>query len=278
MQEYFTTLAENFLNSIPNLVAAILILIFSIYGGVLLSRILRRVLERNHAEPGITHLLTRTLRWTIIFLGVIASLQRFFNVTAFLTGLGIIGFTIGFAMQNIMQNFVSGVILLVQQPFRVGHNVGIAGFDGTVLKIGLRTTEIKALDGRIVFLPNADVLAEPIINYTRADLRRIELPIGVAYDSNPDLVREIILDELKNVTGFLGLPEPQVFFHTFGASSVDLSVFFWVDTSIISPLAAKDDALTRIKNAFEKKKIEIPYPVQVQIDRKSSPAPRRKTK
>jgi small conductance mechanosensitive channel len=279
MQEYFTTLAENFVNSIPNLVAAILILIISIYGGVLLSRILRRVLERSNAEPGITHLLTKTLRWTIIFLGIIASLQRFFNVTAFLTGLGIIGFTIGFAMQNIMQNFVSGVILLVQQPFRVGHSVGIAGFDGTVLKIGLRTTEIKALDGRIVFLPNADVLAQPIINYTRADLRRVELPIGVAYDSNPDLIRVIILDELKNVTGFLSLPEPQVLFHTFGASSIDLNVFFWVDTSIASPLTAKDEALTLIKNAFEKKKIEIPYPIQVQYNKIiKKPLPSQKAK
>ncbi|MBM4425920.1 MAG: mechanosensitive ion channel family protein [Chloroflexi bacterium] len=277
MQEYLTTLAENFVNSIPNLVAAILILIISIYGGVLLSRILRRVLERNNAEPGITHLLTRTLRWTIILLGIIASLQRFFNVTAFLTGLGIIGFTVGFAMQNIMQNFVSGVILLVQQPFRVGHSVGIAGFDGTVLKIGLRTTEIKALDGRIVFLPNADVLAQPIVNYTRADLRRVELSIGVAFDSNPDVVRMVILDELKNITGFLNSPEPQVLFHTFGASSIDLNVFFWVDTSITSPLIAKDEALTLIKNAFEKKKIEIPYPIQMQIDRKTSTS-KRKTK
>lgn len=279
MQEYFTTLAENFMNSIPNLIAAFLILFIGIYGGILLSNLLWRMLERNNAEPGITHLLTRTIRWTIIFLGIIAALQRFFNVTAFLTGLGIIGFTIGFAMQNIMQNFVSGVILLVQQPFRVGHSVGIAGFDGTVLKIGLRTTEIKALDGRIVFLPNADVLAQPIINYTRANLRRVELPIGVAYDSNLDIVREIVLDELKNVSGFLSSPEPQVLFHTFGASSIDLNVFFWVDTSIISPLAAKDEALTCIKNAFEKKKIEIPYPIQVQYNKViKKPSSRQKAK
>jgi small conductance mechanosensitive channel len=278
MQEYFTTLAENFIYSIPNLVAAILILFISIYGGVLLSRILWRVLERNNAEPGIMHLLTKTLKWTFIILGIVTALQRFFNVTAFLTGLGIIGFTVGFAMQNIVQNFVSGVILLVQQPFKVGHSVGIAGFDGTVLKIGLRTTEMKALDGRIVFLPNADVLSQPIINYTRASLRRVELPIGVAYDSNPDVVRAIILDELRNVTGFLAAPEPQVLFHTFGASSIDINVLFWVDTAIASPLAAKDNALINIKKAFEKKKVEIPYPIQVQIDRKASPASKRKTK
>lgn len=141
------------------------------------------------------------------------------------------------------------MILLVQQPFRVNDNVGIAGFDGTVLKIGLRTTEIKALDGRIVFLPNADVLAQPIVNYTRANQRRVELPISVTYDSNPDLIRTIILDELKNITGFINIPEPLVLFHTFGTSSIDLNVLFWVDTSITSPAVAKDTALTNIKKS-----------------------------
>ncbi len=276
MQEYFAALAENFVKSIPNFFIAILILVISIYGGVLLARILRRVLERNNAEPGITHLLTKTIQWTFIILGTITAIERFFNVTAFLTGLGIIGFTLGFAMQNIVQNFVSGVILLVQQPFRVSDNVGIAGFDGTVLKIGLRTTEIKALDGRIIFLPNADVLAQPIVNYTRATQRRVELPISVAYDANPDVIRSIILGELKDITGFINMPEPLVLFHTFGTSSIDLNVLFWVDTSLASTPVAKDTALTNIKKAFEQKQIEIPYPIQVQIDRK--PSPKRKTK
>ncbi|MCB0120501.1 MAG: mechanosensitive ion channel family protein, partial [Anaerolineales bacterium] len=210
MQEYFTKFTENFINSIPSIISAILILVVSYYGGVLLSRLLRRVLQRQNADTGVVHLLTKSLKWAIISLGVIAALQIFFDVTAFLAGLGILGFTIGFALQNIMQNFVSGVILLVQRPFTVGQVVSIAGFDGTVLKIGLRTTEMKTLDGRIVFLPNGDVLAQPIINFTRANLRRIELPIGVAYDSNPDVVRAIILDEIKQVKGYLETPEPLV--------------------------------------------------------------------
>ncbi|MCL4273996.1 MAG: mechanosensitive ion channel [Anaerolineales bacterium] len=278
MQESFETLAENFANSIPNILSALLILVVSYYAGVFLSRLLQRVLQRQNAETGVVHLLTKTLKWTIIVLGFITALQKFFNVTAFLTGLGIVGFTIGFALQNIMQNFVSGVILLVQQPFKVGHVVGIAGHDGTVLKIGLRTTEMKTLDGRIVFLPNADVLSQPIINYTRADLRRVELPIGVAYNSNPEIVRTTILNELKHVKGYVDAPEPLVLFHTFGASSIDLTVFFWEDTSVASPVAAKDEALTRIKAAFEKNKIEIPYPIQVQYQQKQTAAPKRKTK
>lgn len=277
MQENFLSLAENLINAIPNLLTAILILVISILSGIFLSRILRRVLQRNNAEPGITHLLTRTLKWTFIVLGAITALQRFFDVTAFLTGLGIIGFTIGFALQNIMQNFVSGVILLVQQPFRVGHVVGIAGHDGTVLKVGLRTTEMKTFDGRIVFLPNADVLAQPIVNFTRAELRRVELPIGVSYDSDTELVRTVILDEIKQVNGYVSDPQPLVLFQTFGASSVGLTLFFWVNTSISSHVEAKDAALTHIKSAFEKNNIEIPYPIQVQYNRThKKPSARRK--
>lgn len=269
MQEYLSTLADNFLKSIPNIFVAILIVIVSNYAGLWLGRLLKRVLERQNAEPGISHLLSKILQWTIISFGVIAALQRFFNVTAFLTGLGILGFTVGFALQNIMQNFVSGVILLVQQPFKVGNNVGIAGFDGTVLKIGLRTTEMKTLDGRIVFLPNADVLSQPIINYTRADFRRVDLNVSVPYEVNPEMIRSVILDETKQVPGFVESPEPLVLFHTMGASSIDLTLLFWVDTKIRSNIEAKDIALTRIREAFASRNIEVAYPVQVQMVRES---------
>lgn len=263
--------------ALPNIVTALLIFVFSWYLAKILARLIEKVLLRRNIEAGATHLLADILRWAVIVLGTITALQRFFDVTAFLAGLGIIGFAIGFGLQNIMQNFISGIILFVQQPFKVGESVGIAGFDGTILKIGLRATEMKTLDGRIVFLPNADVLSQPIINYTQANYRRVELPIGVSYDANPDTVRNIILREIKNAPGYADLPEPQVLFHTFAASSIDLNLFFWVDTSIASPLVAKDVALTRIKKAFEKLDIEIPYPIQTikMPEKKSKP---RKTK
>lgn len=262
MQAYFSTLAEKFTEAIPNIMVALLILAASFYAANLLSRLLKNVLVRQNAEPGISHLLSRGLKWVVISFGMIAALQRFFDATAFLAGLGIIGFTVGFALQNIMQNFVSGIILLIQQPFKIGDDVGVAGYDGLVLKIGLRTTEMRLLDGLIIFLPNADVLSQPIINYTRANHRRVELPIGVAYDANPEIVRALILDEIKNVPGYLEEPASQVLFHTFGDSTLDLSVYFWVDNIVTPHRVARDIALTRIKKAFEKKNIEIPYPIQ----------------
>lgn len=263
MQEYFSTLAGKFIDAIPNLLIAILIVVISIYAGIWLSRLLKRVLNRQDAEPGVSHLLSQILKWTIISFGIIAALQRFFNVTAFLTGLGIIGFTVGFALQNIMQNFVSGIILLVQYPFKVGDDAGLAGYDGTVLKIGLRTTEMKTVSGLIVFLPNADVLSQPIINYTRAHRRRVDLPVSVSYEADPEVVRGLILSEIKNVPGYMETPASQVLFHTFSASSIDLTVFFWVDTTINLHTVAKDMALTRIQQMFRSHEIEVPYPVQV---------------
>ncbi|MFM8423834.1 MAG: mechanosensitive ion channel family protein, partial [Chloroflexota bacterium] len=142
MPEQLSSLADGVLAALPNVLTALFIFAISYYAGVWLSRLLVRVLKRQNAEPGVSHLLSQILKWSIIALGLITALQRFFNVTAFLTGLGIIGFTIGFALQNIMQNFVSGVILLVQQPFKVGDEAKLSGFEGVVQKIGLRTTEM----------------------------------------------------------------------------------------------------------------------------------------
>ena len=261
MPEYFNPYLEKLIASLPNILTAILIVVASIYLAKLLSNLLKRVLKRRGADLEVTLLLATFVRWSIIVAGSITALQRFFDVTAFLAGLGILGFTIGFALQNIMQNFVSGVILLIEQPFDVGDAVELNGYGGTVLTISLRTTEMRTFDGLIIMIPNADVLSNAITNYTRADRRRIELPVGVSYGSDPAIARQTVLESIKNVPGFLGDPEPVVVFHTFGGSSVDMTAYFWIDTSKTNPLAAKDAALEFIKAALDKKGIEIPFPI-----------------
>ncbi len=263
MPDQFSSLADTALSALPNVLTALLIFAVSYYVGRWLSRVLTRVLQKQNAEPGISHLLSQILKWTIISLGFITALQRFFNVTAFLTGLGIIGFTIGFALQNIMQNFVSGVILLVQRPFKVNDEVNLSGHEGTVEKIGLRTTEIRLRNGLLAFLPNADVLAQPIINISRANGFRVELPVSIPYEADTEEVRAVILNEIRSIPGFLEKPAPQVLFHTFGNSSIDLNVQFWINNTSTDHHVAKDMALTKIKRVFKSIGMEVPYPVQV---------------
>jgi small-conductance mechanosensitive channel len=261
MPEYFDQLYENVVASLPNVLTAILIFVVSFYVARLLSNLLKRVLNNRNADREVTILLATITRWSIIVIGTITALQRFFDVTAFLAGLGILGFTVGFAMQEIMQNFVAGVILLIQQPFEVEDVIETDQFTGTITAINIRTTEMKTLDGRIVIIPNATILANPITNYTRAEMRRVELVVGVSYDADPAVVRQAVTGAIQNVPGFVSEPAPMVVFHTFGGSSIDLSALFWINMAQSNPLLAKDAAIELVKASLDKKGIEIPFPI-----------------
>ncbi|MDL1912296.1 mechanosensitive ion channel [Chloroflexi bacterium CFX6] len=262
MQDYIDTFIDNLIRGIPNLLTALAIFVVGVYVARVLSRIVQRVLERRKAPEGVTQLLAELTRVSVIVIGVITALQRFFDVTAFLAGLGIIGFTVGFALQDVMKNFAAGVILLIQQPFHVGETIGITGFDGTVLEIDLRSTEIKALDGRIVNIPNADILAHPIVNYTRADRRRIELSVGVGYDTDMETARRAALEAIRNVPGIVSEPEPLLGFSNFGDSALEINAYFWIDTAATNPLAAKDAALSLVRDALDEQGIDIPFPIR----------------
>ena len=262
MQGYIDTFIDAFILGIPNLLTALAIFIVSLYLARVVSNLLRRVLNRRKAPVGVTHLLAQLALWSIIIAGTITALQRFFNVTAFLAGLGILGFTIGFALQDVMKNFASGIILLLQQPFHVGDTIGVKGFDGTILTIDLRATEMRATDGRLIILPNAEILANPIINYSRANHRRIDLSLNLPFTSQPETIRGIFLNAIQNVNGYLTDPKPAVVFNNLTNSAMELNASFWVDITKNDPAQAKDAVLMHIKSALKKEGIEIPHPVQ----------------
>lgn len=261
MQTYVDQFLAFFIAATPRLLTALVIFILSLYFARVISNVLKRVLQRRRAPAGVVQLLGQLALWSIIVAGTITALQQFFQVTAFLTGLGIIGFTVGFALQDIMKNFASGVILLLQQPFHVGETIGVKGFDGTVLAIDLRSTEMRAADGRVVILPNAEVLANPIINYSRANERRVELSLNLSHTCEPGTVRQIVLEAIEEVEGFVSEPAPVIVFNSLTDSALELNISFWVDVTKNDPLRAKDAVLLKIKSAFSEQGIEIPHPV-----------------
>ncbi|HEY3477236.1 MAG TPA: mechanosensitive ion channel [Anaerolineales bacterium] len=262
MEPYLDQLIALFMAGAPKLLTALIIFVLSLYVARLLSNFIQRVLQKRRAPAGVVQLLGQLALWSIIVAGTITALQQFFEVTAFLAGLGILGFTIGFALQDIMKNFASGVILLLQQPFHVGETIGVKGFDGTVLAIDLRATEIKAADGRVVILPNADLLANPIINYSRANQRRVDFSLHLAHATEPGTVRKIILDAIQSVPGFVPEPEPVIVFNSLTDHALELNVNFWIDVTKNDPLHAKDTVLLNIKSEFNEQGIEIPHPIQ----------------
>ena len=262
MQDYLSQFVENFIAGVPNLLTALAIFVVSLYIARMISNILRRVLNKQKAPEGVTHLLAQLILWSIVVMGAITALQRFFDVTAFLAGLGILGFTIGFALQDVMKNLASGIILLVQQPFHIGEVIGAAGFDGTVQEVDLRTTQMETTDGRIVILPNASILSNPIVNYTRARRLRIDLSLSLPHTIEPNATRQLVLDAVQGVAGFVSEPAPVIVFNNLTSSAMEMTANFWIDATKNNSAHAKDSALLTVISVFGKQGIEIPHAVQ----------------
>ena len=251
MQRFLQQWGTEILYAIPNILTAVVIFVLSIYLAGLAARVLRKILARRRLVSHLTDLLAQVTYWTVIIIGLLTALQRFFDVTAFIAGLGIIGFTVGFALQDVMKNFAAGLILVLQQPFRVGEAISVAGYEGTILAVDLRATEMQTFDGRMVSIPNATVLTSPVINFTRAYRRRVDVPLAVSPGADLEATRQIVLDAIRDAPGAVNEPAPSVIFEQIAGTSVTLVGSFWVDVTKGDPGLAKEAVLLRIRNEFQ---------------------------
>jgi len=256
----------NFLLFLPRMLAAMVLFVITLYVAAWISKLAKRILERRRTDPGVTLLLYHVTRWTIVILGTITALRQVnFEVTTFLAGLGILGFTVGFALQDISQNVIAGFLLLIQKPFELGDLIQIDDYTGTVLSVDLRSTELRTRDSHNVLIPNAYVFTKPIINYSRQARWRISLPIGVAYNSDLELVQRVTLQTVQTLPDVLDDPAPMLYFHTFNDFSIDFTLYFWIDGRITNPFTATHPVIIAIQKAYAQANIEIPYPIQTEI-------------
>jgi small conductance mechanosensitive channel len=246
---------------LPNLLASLVIFFVSLYLAGYLTKLISRTLERRKTDPEVRILVVKISRWAIVILGLTIALQQVgFDLSAFLAGLGIIGFTIGFALQDVSKNFISGLLLLLQQPFDIGDAIEVAGYSGNVVNVDLRATELYTFDGHYVLIPNGDIFTSPITNYSRADKRRVVINVGVAYESDLNLVRKTALEAISSIDGVLPDPAPSLVFNNFGESSIDCTVYFWTNLKITGYFGAMDAGIVTINAAFKTNGIDIPFP------------------
>lgn len=276
MQEVWNNLADNinlwwigFQGNLPNLIAGVLIFIIGLYLARVAKKLTVRTMEKRKADKEITLLVGRLVRWTVvIFAGIFALQQSGQEVSALLAGLGILGFTVGFALKDVSANFVAGMLLLIQQPFDLGDWIEVENFSGTVQNVDLRSTELITLDGRHILIPNSTVFTNTIINYTRTTKRRISLKIGVGFDNDLEMVEKLACKTVAKITGVLADPGPAVSFNGFGDFAMNITVSYWYDTKETGFTAAKNSGIVAIKKAFEEAEIEMPYPTQAVLVKK----------
>ena len=151
--------------------------------------------------------------------------------TSLLAGAGVLTFVIGFAFKDIGENFLAGILLAFKSPFRINDLIETSGIVGYVIDLSIRDTRIKTLDGKDVFVPNGQIIKNPLFNYTLDGFLRYEFVIGLDYDSNIHDAIEVILETLKTVEGVIHTHKiPTVTIDTFASSTINLKVMFWIDT------------------------------------------------
>jgi len=222
---------------------------------------LRRILHARGVSAGVQFASTKISSYVIFMLGVAVAIHSIgVNLNALFAASTVILVGIGLGLQKVVENFVAGVIVLIEQPIKRGDFVRIGDTYGTVDDIGLRATRVTTRNEESIIIPNGEFVTSKVVNHSVPTLRiRLSLNVGVAYGSDVDLVKRTLLQIGQAHAEVLEAPEPEVRFEDFGESSLDFSLRFWImdprmDNRILSDLRFAVDA------AFRLAKIEIPFP------------------
>lgn len=234
--------------------------------GYWLTRKLQNVIDKNVLERGKVETGARTsIRTAIGYVGVaIAGLigvsAAGINLSQLAFVAGALSLGIGFGLQNIVNNFVSGLILLAERPFKSGDIIEAGGYTGVVKKVNVRATEVELFDQKTVILPNSELINSSVSNWMhRNPLGRIEVNVGVGYDSDPKQVMDVLLEIANDHPRVLSNPEPFVAFQDFGASSLDFTLYCYL-SDVSFGLGTRTEIRLEIVKRFAVHGIEIPYP------------------
>lgn len=246
--------------------ADVLAFIVTILGAFLLARLVTLILDedvysRMELGRGVPFAISAVVKYGIITLGFLLAVGAMgMGMDKITILLGALGVGLGFGLQNVVNNFVSGLILIFERPIQIGDSVEVGSVAGTVKRMGIRSSTIRSFEGADITIPNGTLLSDALTNWTMSDrTRRIEVSVGVAYGSNPDEVIEILREAFRDQEGLMEKPEPQVLFTGFGDSSLDFVVRAWVaDNDDFVKIRSK--VALAVNRLLENRGIEIPFP------------------
>jgi len=256
---------DAFIENLPSYLIALGIFVATLFLSRLAKRTTKQSLRKQVEDPETQELLGRMARWTVLVLGTLTALNQIpgIDVTSLLAGLGIVGFTIGFALQDIARNFIAGLLILMRQPFSVGDAVEVAGHAGTVTEITVRDTVIKTWDGVREIIPNLDVYSNPIVNYSELPLRRRTVMIGLGYGEDVERARDVFLQAIQSTEGVQEEPAPEILTEELGSATMNMAARFWVNQETHNLFAVHSHVVEAINQAAEREVIDLPYPTQV---------------
>lgn len=250
--------------SLGNVIIALTMLVFA----TRLSRLVTRLIDKRVIQKFVPERSSQVTYQTFAFY---ASLAGFVTLSLAIAGIPLTVFTVfggalaigvGFGSQNIVNNFISGIILLVEQPIKVGDIVELDNIMGSVLTIGTRSTQVRNAEGKIFVVPNSFFLEKSVLNWSYENpLVKTQVGFGVAYNSDVRLVENVCMDILLNTEGVLQTPIPLVVFENFSDSNLEFQLHFWIDISVVSSaMEIRSIVRFKIDEKFKQHKIEMAFP------------------
>ncbi|MEA5534184.1 mechanosensitive ion channel family protein [Crocosphaera sp. XPORK-15E] len=258
-------LISSSIKGIPAVIFAIIILVLTRFAADFIEQVADRIGKQVIKSHSLQVLFTKTsyiLAWvTGCLLAGVAAFPglRLGDVIA---TLGLSSVAIGFAFQDIFKNFLAGILLLVQEPFRINDQIIVGEYEGTVESINIRTTQIITYQGERILLPNSAVFTSAVQVRTAFNYRRTDLGVGVDYNTCLPQAKTILLKTIYEMNGVLENPEPEVDLVNFGDSSIDLVVRYWTAPSQTDVRRIQSQVIMAIKQAFDQANINIPYPIR----------------
>ena len=250
-----------------DIAGAFAVLIIGLVLAGIISRWVERAMTRSSRfEPTVANFLSSVVKYALWALVLVTVLAQFgVETTSILAALGGMALAVGLALQGTLSNVASGVMILVQKPFKVGEAISAGAMTGTVQQIGLFTTELKQFDGLFVMVPNSELWNQAIVNFTRHATRRLELVVGIGYGDSMDQARRELLALAEADDRVLDDPAPVTFVNSLDDSSVGIGMRVWCKTP--DYLGLSWDLTEAAKARFDETGISIPFPQREIVQR-----------
>jgi small conductance mechanosensitive channel len=255
-------ISKSIIQQLPYVVAGLIVLGLFFLISKLVKYIFWTATGRTRLDYRLRVLFSRVVGFAILILGLFTALTIIvpsFKFGDLIAGLGFTSFVVGFATKDILNNLLSGILILWKQPFHIGDYIFINKFQGKVEHIGVRATSLRADDGEEILIPNGDMYSNPLIVRSAGAQRRMNLTLNVGYETDIAQAKNTIEKAMKSVTGVVEDPIPAVYVRDLTSDGINLGVYFWINTNENKPLEIFDRVATKIKTFLGKNKVEI-YP------------------
>jgi small-conductance mechanosensitive channel len=256
-------LVNGFISMMPNLMLALVVFTISCLVARWAKSLIVGFYHRRGRHENLGLVLGRVTQAALILINLMIALSIVlpsFNARDLIQVLGISGVAVGFAFRDILQNFLAGILILLAQPFRIGEEIKVGGFEGVVHEIQARATLLRTWDGFLVVIPNACIYTEKLTILNAFDARRTTIDFGIGFRDNLDEARRLIIEALRSVDGVLQEPAPSAMCTGLGANSVTVQARWWTDSKHADDVAVRDRVIPAVMQRFFENGIEIAYP------------------